>query len=201
MVIPAESALASSKKEVPVDAFLFDARLWRDGKPTSFRLELYQADTIVGLAGRGYLGKGALKGRMTADSMIVFFPSTNEYIRETIAGVLGSIECAGAGRAPNLVHLTRRLPEDWLPDQAYILDTVSASDDERVYTISQENCPWRLDVTYTMHDSTWYVDNIEFDSGENTRLQARRRTLKTGTTVESNRFSAPIGPDAVRIIP
>jgi hypothetical protein len=201
VIIPAEAKLAQSEQEVYVDAFLFDARLWRDGKPTSFRLELYQADTIAGLAGRGYLGKGALKGRITTDSMIVYFPSTNEYLRESIPGILGSIECVGATTAPNLAHLAHSLPGQWLPDGQYLLDTTSASGDERAYSISEANCPWRLDVTYTMHDSTWYVEQIEFDSGENTRFRANRRTLKTGTSVESNRFAAPIGPDAVRIIP
>ena len=187
--------------EVEVDAFLFDAKLWRDGKPTSFRLEIYQADTIAGLSGRGYLGKGALKGRMTADSMVVYFPSTNEYIRESIAGVLGSIDCAGEEYPPSIVRLTRSLPEKWVLDSDYVIDSLSFEDNSREYSIAQENCLWELRVSYTLADSTWYLDDLEFDSGDSIRLTARRRTLKTGTMVEVVRFAAPISPGAVRIIP
>ncbi len=101
---------ANWQGKVEVEAYLFDAKLRRDNKPTSVRLEFFHTDSVIAFAGRGYLGKGALKGRLTEDSLEVYFPTTDEFVKEAAADLMSSFDCAGDIGSFNLMALFNSLP-------------------------------------------------------------------------------------------
>ncbi len=114
--------LRANKQRVPefdvqVEAYLFDAVVLRGQKRNTFRLDVYQTDSIMALTGRGYLGKGALKGWMTRDSIKVLFPATNEYLYETIPALIGSIACLGDTAEINMFALFSALPDSIAQDR------------------------------------------------------------------------------------
>lgn len=193
-------AEAKLKGDVSVEAYLFDARLHRQNKPTSVRLEFYHTDSVIAIAGRGYLGKGALRGRLTADSLEVYFPTTDEYVRETVATVLGSIDCAEQLPEMSLLALFNKLPDSAL--DAHALNIMANHDDKRhpEYFITAEGCPWQIHLVYALQDEGWRIREFHFDDGKGTTLKGKRRTYKREAKVKANKFYVPVKPESVRII-
>ncbi|HOP07164.1 MAG TPA: hypothetical protein PLF13_07735 [candidate division Zixibacteria bacterium] len=180
---------------IRVEAYLFDARIYRQGKPTSVRLEMYRTDSMIALAGRGYLGKGALKGLITRDSVVIYFPSTNEYIRSGRNEFLSSASCTGGFERLHLENLLTNLPnEEQLAPAA--MDG-SVDNDRAEYSIIWPDCDWHLDLRYRERDHNWRIDRVDFDDGADIRFKAETRTIKTNTEVDRERFQVEIPVDAV----
>lgn len=186
--------------EVKVEAYLFDARLHRNNKPTSVRLEFYHTDSVIAIAGRGYLGKGALRGRLTADSLEVYFPSTDEYLLETVATVLGSIDCSEQLPEISLLSLFSQLPDSALSGSG--LNILSNFDDEQhpEYFIAAEGCPWQIYLVYAQHNKGWRIREFRFDDGKGNTLKGKRRTYKREAKVKASKFYVPVKPGSMRII-
>ena len=83
----------STNEKIIADAYLFDTKLIQKKKVTSVRLEFYKSTGLIGINGRGYLGKGALKGHLSKDYLKIYFPHTNEYIDESITNIFNSFKC------------------------------------------------------------------------------------------------------------
>jgi len=186
---------------IRAEAFLFDAQLRRDGKPTSVRLELYYTDSLTGVSGRGYLGKGALKGWLTDDSLKVYFPSSNEYVYDALPSVLAGDSCPGEIPRLPLGGLLVTTPDSIGSLGDIELQSDYSDRDRPSFVLALPDCPWRIDVTYDRHDDGWRVREFYFDDGRATTLKATRRTFKSDARVPLTRFRAPVPPDAFRIIP
>ncbi|MDF1544628.1 MAG: hypothetical protein P1R58_05950 [bacterium] len=196
-----EEQSALSRSKITADAYLFDATLYREGKPTSVRLECYVTDSVVGLSGRGYLGKGALKGRLTRDSINVYFPSTNEYLSEKSGDLLISAAgCAQVKAEADLLSLFSSVPESRNWGETFAI-TRSGDDDQPQYQISLGDCGWEFTLEYRESDASLFLNKFEFNDGHGSRLKAKRRTLKREASVPSNRFQVDLPIGAVRIIP
>ena len=128
------------------EAYLFDAQLKRDGKPTSFRLDLYQLDTLIGIGGRGYLGKGALKGYMSADSLKVYFPASNEYVLEAITDLMNSFECTEKHPEFRLFELFFDLPDSIDFPTSINITSDYEDTNKPEFIVSTTNCPWRISL-------------------------------------------------------
>ena len=186
--------------DVIVEAYLFDARLHRDRKPTSVRLEFYHTDSVIAIAGRGYLGKGALRGRLTADSLEVYFPTTDEFLLETVATVLGSVDCSEKLPRISLLSLFNKLPDSALP--THELNITADFEDERhpEYSISADGCPWKIHLVYALQDEGWRIREFNFDDGKGNTLKGKRRTYKREAKVKAGKFHVPVKPGSNRII-
>jgi hypothetical protein len=185
-----------------VEAYLFDAELRRSGKPTSFRLEIFHADTVMALSGRGYLGKGALRGRVTPDSLLCYFPSSNEYLQEPVLNLLNAIECQVAPRGINLLELFDRLPDAGTLDSTIDVVPNYQNGKRPTFIIYVENCPWQMELTYRSDEMLgWRLDEFVFFDGQDTRLKATLREFKANASVKPDRFEVRIPSDATRIIP
>ena len=101
----------SGEAQITADAYSFNARVWRDGKPTSFKLELYYTDSLIGIAARGYLGKGAFKGWLRSDSIKVYFPQSNELLYESLDGLVKNSECGVSVAGLEFLSLFARTPD------------------------------------------------------------------------------------------
>lgn len=193
--------------KVSAEAYLFDARIWRNNKPTSFRLELFQTDSVIGLAGRGYVGKGVLKGRLTADSLICLFPVSNEYVESSFRELWSRWPCDLSSPELNLFDLFSHLPESLDIPPAIIITTINAKRDRRRYLIQAEGCNWSLELLYDHRKRGWRVRKFEYkseqhsDNKDNFRLRATRREYQKTSRVKLRRFHVRIPPGALRISP
>lgn len=203
--IDAEPASAEDRawddSETRAEAYSFNARLKRDGKPTTIKLELYHADTVIGLAGRAYLGKGALKGRLTADSLVVYFPSTNEYVSEALADLGNASDCPVPLSQLRLLDLFRLLPDSaGLPSEVTAAGNYQDEDEPR-FVVFVEDCPWQVELEYRRRDPGWRPKKFEFDDGDRISLRAELERYKAEAGVKNQRFVVRIPPDATRLIP
>ncbi len=187
--------------ELEADAYLFDAQVRRDGKPTSIRLEIYRTDSVIGLSGRGYLGKGALKGRLTQDSLIMYFPSSNEYVREPVERLLRADECPEVVPHVPLAALLTTLPDSLDEAGALVVEADYSDKGHPKFVIRAGDCPWWIEVSYDRHERQWEVEDFRFEDGGSTSLKANRREARHGLSLPYYRFVVEIPDDAVRVIP
>jgi hypothetical protein len=191
----------TAETDVKVEAYLFDAQVQRGKKRNSFRLDVYQTDSILALTGRGYLGKGALKGWMTRDSVKVLFPSTNEYLYETIPGLIGAIDCLGEVPEVNLFSLFSALPDSVMTDPRVKIKSDYSDSGQPRFAVSYKGCPWSINLTYDHQDAGWRIKEFEFDDGHDNTLAGKRRIYKGDAKVPSSRFQLAVPASFVRIIP
>ncbi|MEW5795981.1 MAG: hypothetical protein AB1772_06430 [Candidatus Zixiibacteriota bacterium] len=188
---------------VVADALSFNARLWREGKPTSFKLELYVTDSVVGLSGRGYLGKGALKGWLTGDSIKVFFPGTNEYLYESLDQVAHKTDCPVTVTGLNLLGLATTPPDSAALANRILVTTDNRRQNRLEFDIgpTDTSCVWQVNLIYDREKSGWSVRDFRFVSGDELVLKATRERYRQGVRVPRKRFEVVIPPDATRITP
>lgn len=187
-------------QEIAADAWLFNARAYRNGKPTTLRVNVFRTDSVVGITGTGYLGKGAFRAVMTTDTVMAYFPSTNEYLLQPLDSLFGLSACGEGLNAPDLLKLLNERP-----DSGSIAMTAHSayrmSDDRWAYTITWLNCPWRMEMEYEKRDERWILDEFRFERGESFRLTAICPVFKPSEMVTADRFRVTIPSDAVRITP
>ena len=197
-LVPEQYRTVSPDRVLTVDAYLFDARIWRDGKPTSVRLELYETDSLIGFTGRGYLGKGALRGQVTADTILAYFPSSNEYLFEPVTRLFNTAACSVAVNPPDMFKLLSALPEPGAFPGA-VTNRHEQGDKERSYSVAWANCPWHMDLDYDFRDDRWRIVEFRFRTDEANRIVARRRVFERQTTINYSRFDPAIDTKATRI--
>ncbi len=188
-------------ENVKVDAYLFDARLNRHGKPTSFRLELYCTDSLVGVAGRAYLGKGAVRGRVTRDSLDLYFPASNEFLRDSISAVFSKMSCSLKVRHFNLISVIGRLPDSTDFVHGLYLRKAESESDRLAFTISSDSCSWNIHLEYNQIDNRWLLRDFKFADTSNVSLHAERREVRTGITIAASKFKVTVPADATPIEP
>jgi len=189
-----------SDGKLNADAYAFDARLKRDGKPTTFQLEVYCLDTLIGLAGKGYLGKGALKGRLSKDSLEVYFPSSNEFLHESLDDLLESSACPLPLAQLNLFRLFKTLPDSVVLPDGIVVESDYGDADRPEFVVSADGCSWSINLSYDHHDSHWRVRRFLFEDGE-TSLRGQRTRYRGDVRLPVKRFQVPRPSEALRIIP
>lgn len=187
--------------KVRAEAYLFDARMHRDGKMNTFRLEIFQTDSVLGLGGRGYLGKGILKGRMTRDSLQAYFPTANEWVYSSVSELLESTACPVTVPNLDLISLFTTLPDSASWPAKVLVESDYEDSDRPTFTIHMSDCPWQIEIEYDRQDSGWRIREFYFTDGESNDLRAKRREYKADVTVDSDKFAVSIPSDARRIIP
>jgi len=200
---PAVDAFSASGPEpnLRVEAYLYDVRIRRDGKLTSLRLELFQTDSVVAMGGRGYLGKGALKGRLTSDSVEVYFPSRREYLYEAVRDLLFASSCTHGIPQLDFPALLRSLPTDEDFGAELVVRRSDSDDEHPRFILTWADCTWEMELTYDERDSGWRLDEVKFDGGAEISFTAKRRAHKPSTTVGRKKFDLPAEPDYLRITP
>ncbi len=196
-------AEAALETKIRTEAYSFNARLRRQGKPTTFKLEVYQTDSLLGISGRGYLGKGALKGWLTSDSIKVYFPSTNEFLHDPLSAVASSGECSSPLGGLNVLDLFAQLPDSILSGTDLMVNADYSKPKRPHFLIesADEECNWRLELTYDLQKTGWRIRRFEFDDGAGTTLRGIRERYRAKANVALKRFVPRPPPGAVRIIP
>jgi len=185
------------------EAYSFNARLWRDNKPNTFKLEVYQTDSLIGLSGRGYLGKGALRGWIRSDSIMVYFPAANELLHESVEALVAASSCQVPLSRLDFLQLLKQRPDSiTLPEQVS-LGVVSDESDRAKFKLAGpgEECRWELTLDYRRRDAGWRIDEFYFDDGRATRLRGSCELYRAEARVPVKRIDPAPRPDAVRIVP
>ena len=191
--------------KVPVEAYLFDVVVKRHGQPTSLRLDVFDADSVIALGGRAYLGKGALRARMTGDSLIAYFPTSNEYLQQAFSTFrISGEKQVDLSRIGLLDILTNR------PDTGQINDSIrvditqeSTADSERsIHTGKRGDSlmAWAITVWHELVDGQWRLDAIKY-TDSTLQITANRREYRSHARVPADRFRVTIPPSAVRVSP
>jgi hypothetical protein len=187
-----------SNRKVTVDGYMFDAKIRRNGKPTSVRLQFYETDDVIGMSGRGYLGKGALKVRLTDDSLIAYFPATHEYVREAMPELFASNECASRTAPPPLKRLLATLPSPEMYPVA-VFTVTKEEKKKHEYEIDWIDCPWRMSLTYDLRDEGWRLKKMRFEVDSEERFSMKRRTFKPDIKVKQSKLRLRVPDGAVRV--
>lgn len=191
----------SEDEKIRVEAYLFDAKLRRDGKPTSLRLELYHADTAVGLYARGYLGKTGLKGYLDHDSLLVYFPRSDEFVAGPIVELLTSLPCELNSEIFDLFTMIRNLPDSrMVPPQVNVESDFSKAKRPR-FVLSVPECDWKILLAYDQKSDNWRLREFEYRNGEGTNLKASRRNFRSRAKVSASLLDFRIPATAVRVSP
>ncbi|MBD3333505.1 hypothetical protein GF356_11715 [candidate division GN15 bacterium] len=187
-------------EDIVAEAYLFDARVKKDDKPTSVRLEIYRTDTVIAFNGRGYLGKGAFRGIVRDDTLLVYFPTIDEFTHEPVADLLNSLSCRAGLKRFDLDALFEQTPDSVGLDNL-VVDGDYEDEDHPVFVLRREGCEWALRLEYDRRDERWWLDEFYLESGPDFELRGRRRTLREQTEVPRSRFDVSIPAGAVRLIP
>lgn len=192
--------------KVPVEAYLFDVSIRRHGKPTSLRLDVFDADSVIALGGRAYLGKGALRGRMTRDSLVAYFPTSDEYLLEDFS----SFSIGGANPTDlsevGFLNLLKQPPDTGVLGDSIRADCTHSDDGDSKWIIHPgtlehaDSLRWRLHLTYALTEEQMRLAQFAYYDSTTT-ITANRREYRSRARVPADRFGVAIPPSAVRVTP
>jgi len=197
--IEAELNLAKGKG----DAFLYDAKIYRDGRKNSVRLDVYLYGDSLSVFARGYLGKGVLKGLIRGDSVIAYFPTENQYFAGKLTDILKGSCVEKTPLEKLLVDLFIKTPvkTEYLRDDFY-LTIVKESRDELQYRLTASGCPEHIDLQYELRDRRYLLEKVEYISpDESFQFRAERRRQKLDVDIPIEKKAVVIPDSATRIYP
>jgi len=191
--------------KVPVEAYLFDVVIHRHGKPTSLRLDVFDADSVIALGGRAYLGKGALRARLTKDSLIAYFPISDEFFSEDFSSFSMSGENPIDLSKLGFLSLLKQPPDTGALNDSVRVDILSESTDnaERLIhsgPIDPDSLKWRISVKYFLTEGRFRLGRFSYFDSTMT-ITANRREYRSRARIPADRFRVTIPPTAVRVTP
>lgn len=184
---PLEQIGAIVEDKIVCDAYLYDVKHVQDGKPTSIRLDCYRIDSVMGFAGRGYLGKGAFRGRVTVDSLCIYFPSTNEFVYDAVTGVLDGEHCLNAIHTA-LREIVRVPPMDSL-----------AVDSESGLLARTFGPPCESRLLYRLNETRLRLERFRISGAQQGSITGTLRESRSRVKVERRRIEIEIPESAVRL--
>lgn len=185
------------------DAFLFDVKIYRNGKKNSVRLDVYRTGDSLSLFARGYLGRGVLKGIILSDSLTAYFPTENEFFSGKIADLLKN-SCADDFAFEKLIiDLFARTPVELeYPLSQFYLTIVKEDKKVRRYRLECRECPESMELTYDWNESRFILKKLEYSSRNKTlRIKADRRKHRLNIDIPVEKFLLSIPEAAERIYP
>ena len=187
------------QQKVEVEAYLFDVKIRRKGKPTSLRLDLYQTDSVIAMFGRAYFNKGAFRGRLTNDSLKIFFPASNEFLQESIDALFSSFNCQGDLSGLPVFKYFSELPDSAFSETGLEIKTLINEKKKKSFEISASGCSWLMSLKYKKEDKGWRLNEFRFDDEQSVRIKGSRRIYKSSARILSGRFELAIPSDSYRI--
>ncbi|MCH9024853.1 MAG: hypothetical protein IH931_05915 [candidate division Zixibacteria bacterium] len=187
------------QQKVEVEAYLFDVKIRRKGKPTSLRLDLYQTDSVIAMFGRAYFNKGAFRGRLTGDSLHIFFPASKEFLQESIDALFSTFNCQGDLTGLPVFNYFSALPDSALSETGLEIITLIDENKKKSFEISAAGCSWLMSLKYFKEDKGWRLNEFKFDDKQSVRIKGSRRIYKSSAKIPSGRFELAIPSDSYRI--
>jgi hypothetical protein len=189
------------RNKIIVDAYQFNAKLKRKKNPASFKLNVFQTDSLIAFTAKGYMNKGAMKGLMSPDSLKAYFPMTKEHVSEEISEFFASINCSGSAPKFDFFRLFSETPVFLKEDFNAFVEIVELNPNSVKYSIRFYGCRWYLDITYDRKNEGWRIRQFKFSDGKNSTLTGKRHQYNHDAKVKRSFFEYSVPFDAVRITP
>lgn len=194
------------KTELPAgkgDAYLFDIKIFQKGKKNSVRLDLYRSGDSLALFARGYLGKGVLKGIIFPESILVYFPTENEYYSGNMVDIING-QCAESFPFEKIiVDLFMKTPPEI--EEVYgnfYVNIRKETSIKREYELSSRKCPESIEIEYDLKEERFIPSKAEYKSDDGSfKLKMSRRKQRLNIEIPGEKFSLDIPATAVRIQP
>ena len=185
------------------DAYLFDLKITNQGRKNSVRLDLYWNEDSLGLYARGYLGKGVLKGLVTADSVLVFFPTNNEFYTGQLSGFITEDCFENLSFEKIIIDLFGNTPDkiDYPFGEAY-LTILEEKPGGRKYRLVAKNCDEYFEIEYDRKKGRFIIDQLSYNKEDGSfKLEAKRRKYRLNIGLPPEKFQVEIPQTATRIYP
>lgn len=193
----------SQREKLRGDAYLFDVKINRDSKKNSFRLDLYQSRETLAWFARGYLGKGVMKGVLNRDSLLVYFPTEEEFYSGRLND-LAKKSCLGRVELETVLdRLFRSLPTE-IPSlsEDFYLTILKEDGKVREYILNYKDCHGGIRIDYEWSNNRFLVSNIQYIGEEETfGFQAKVRDFRLDTELPADKFEIVVPPTAARLNP
>lgn len=190
------------------DAFLFDVKIYREGKKNSVRLDVYRSGDSLSLFARGYLGKGVLKGLVFPESTIIYFPTENEFYS-------GSIDDLASRQCPESLNFEKMIVELFVKTPAeleyifphFYLTILEETKKERWYRLESRKCRESIELGYELKEGRFIIGAIDYSRKDESsqdvsfRFKAVRRRSKLNIEIPPEKFLLSIPKTATRIYP
>ena len=185
------------------DAYLFDLKIYNKGRKNSVRLDIYRNENSLSLYARGYLGKGVLKGLVSRDSIITFFPTENQFYSGEINGLLSDNCFENVPFERMLVDFFKITPDkiDYPFGEAY-LSILEEKPGFRKYRLVTKNCSEFIELDYDWKKGQFVLERLKYTREDGQfRLDAKRRKFRLNIKLPSEKFQISIPSTASRIYP
>jgi hypothetical protein len=185
------------------DAYLFDVKIYREGKKNSVRLDVYRTGDTISIFARGYLGKGVLKGLIRPDSILIYFPTEKEYFSGKLADLVDNGCADSLPLEFTIIQLFQKTPAEIDFDLGNFYIVIENENSSfRQYRMESHTCPQGIDISYTPKDDRFIPDEIIYTSADELfRFKAKRRRAKLNIDIPGKKFQINIPAGTVRISP
>ena len=149
--------------------------------------------------GRDYFKKGAFRGRLTGDSLQIYFPASNEFLQESIDALFSSFNCQGILSGLPVFKYFSELPDSALSETGLEFRTLKNEEKKKSFEISASGCSWLLSLIYQKEDEAWRPSDFNFDDKQSVLSKGCSRMYNSSAPIPSSRFELAIPSDSYRI--
>jgi len=207
----AKEEIPLAKEEIPQsqlqagngNAYLFDIKINRQGKKNSVRLELYQVGDTMSFFARGYLGKGVMKGLLSRDSLIVYFPTENEYYTGKVADLVDNPCLNTTGIEDLIIELFQGTPADsGYSDGRFYVTVLKEEPALHQYRLQSTSCPEGISLEYKLDGGRFVLNEIQLRTDDKFfEFAAHRRNVRLNVEISPEKLHLDIPETAARITP
>jgi hypothetical protein len=202
-VISAEKESTDIRQHLRGDAYLFDTKIIRNSKKNSVRLDVYLRNDSISVFARGYLGKGVLKGIISADSATVYFPTMKEFFSGPLNELLKD-ECHQIRpMESDLIRIFKHIPVKYPEiNNNYKISTIEDSDKEKKYILNSLSCSNSIIVDYKFKKDSFVLSGFNYKNSDGTlEIISTLRKYRGNVKISSKKFNLNIPKSAVRVYP
>ncbi|UCD18393.1 MAG: hypothetical protein JSV44_05655 [Candidatus Zixiibacteriota bacterium] len=185
------------------DAYLFDVKIYREGRKKSTRLDVYRTNDSISYFARAYLGKGVMKGLVMRDSILVYFPTEKQYYSGRFSELINN-GCAGRFNFEGLIlDLFQITPVEitYATDNFYV-NVVKESRDFCHYRLISTACDDAIELQYDLKDGRYIPYEVIYARNDGSfRFRAVRRTVRLNVKIPPEKYDIPIPLSSERIVP
>ena len=185
------------------DAYLFDLKIYQEGRKNSVRLDIYWNGDSLGFYARGYLGKGVMKGILTGDALLVYFPTENEFYSGRIESLLVNNCFEEMPFERMIVDLFGMTPDriEYSFGKFY-LNILEEKKGERKYELVAYDCLEKIELEYDWHENRFIPEQINYAKDDGSfKFEAKRRKYRLDIGLPADKFEVSIPQTAARIYP
>jgi len=202
-IAPEQSAVNGVLSGERGDAFLYDLKITNQGRKNSVRLDLYRKTDSLGIYARGYLGKGVLKGLITKDSIVIYFPTENEFYQGRINSLLLDNCLKDFPFERVIISIFGTTPDkvDYNFGDAY-LTVLEDKSEEREFRLESKKCSEFIKLSYDWNSARFILNQLDYVSEDaRFKLKANMRKFRLNVDLPEEKFRVTIPETAIRIYP